>query len=440
MTRTARGFAGSLFSACSAACRMRRGQCCYGIGDRAQELGEACEGELGLALDALRSQLRQHPRLLPGGVHERGLADTGLTAENQQPARTWSQRSTAACRCAPARCDGLRAPGEAYDHAAFVWDPKTWQFTQYTGSVANRGSAWANSEYFLRARLPRGARRGPPAARRGCCRVRATRASSPSQSVTTPPASRTITSAPAATSHGPRPQLEVAVEHALGGPAQVEAGGADPAEILEPVERRSKVAARTGQQVLAPEREAGRDDRLLGARGRSPQIGRPSRNAPPARARRRSVRSSSGACTTPTTGHAVLRRARPKRRPRRSRARSSRCRRAGRRATRCRRASPPPPRRTPASPVSCVEDRRAPRPRSRCRLRSPSRRAPSRERRRARRSARRHDLAAGARGAFADREQRVEIERRHATASLQDAGELGRSGRDQLAPRVRVGR
>ena len=55
---------------------------------------------------------------------------------------------------------------------------------------------------------------------------------SPSQSVTTPPASRTIT-APAATSQGPSAQLEVAVEHALGGPAEVEARAADPAEVLE---------------------------------------------------------------------------------------------------------------------------------------------------------------------------------------------------------------
>ena len=93
--------------------RLRRGQRCHGVGDRAQELGEAGEGELGLALDALRSQLGQPPCLLPGVVDERGLADAGLAAEDEQPARTGASGRQQ-------RVDALPLDATAYEHRASV--------------------------------------------------------------------------------------------------------------------------------------------------------------------------------------------------------------------------------------------------------------------------------------------------------------------------------
>src|SRR5207237_2936121 len=63
---------------------------------------------------------------------------------------------------------------------------------------------------------------------------------------------------------GPEGELEVPVEHALGGPAQVEAGAAHPAQVLEPMNGRPERRLVATEQLLAPEREPGRDDRLVG--------------------------------------------------------------------------------------------------------------------------------------------------------------------------------
>ena len=64
----------------------------------------------------------------------------------------------------------------------------------------------------------------------------------------------------------PRPELELeeSVEDAFADPAQVEAGGPDPPNVLELLQRRLEHGEELGQQVLAPEREPGRDDRLFG--------------------------------------------------------------------------------------------------------------------------------------------------------------------------------
>ena len=88
----------------------------------------------------------------------------------------------------------------------------------------------------------------------------------PAQSVTAPPASRT-SSPPAATSHGARPELEEAVEHAAGRPGEVQARRPGPPQVLEMLERplhRRQVARKP---FLVPEGEPGRHDRLLGRPG-----------------------------------------------------------------------------------------------------------------------------------------------------------------------------
>ena len=125
--------------------------------------------------------------------------------------------------------------------------------------------------------------------------------SSPAQSVTTPPASRT-SSAPAATSHGAEPLLEVAVEHPGRGPREVEARRAGAPQVLERPQRALEHREVLVEPVaLGPEREPGRADRLLGR-----AVARPDRLAvavrAPAAPRRSTSSPSSGACTTPTTG------------------------------------------------------------------------------------------------------------------------------------------
>ena len=139
-----------------------------------------------------------------------------------------------------------------------------------------------------RLRRSRRAPRAPGAARRGCCRCPSQASRSPSQSVTTPPASRTMSDAG---SHvpGPERQLEVAVEHALGGPAEVEAGparpGGDPRSGGSPCRRRAR---------------SGRADPCAGTGTRSPRSPAPacarSRGAAARRGtRRRRARAAVGA-------------------------------------------------------------------------------------------------------------------------------------------------
>src|SRR5262245_32819010 len=63
-------------------------------------------------------------------------------------------------------------------------------------------------------------------------------------------------------------QLEVAVEHALGGPAEVEAGGPGAPQVLERAERGGERRLVDAEQLLVPEGEARRDDRLRGCPAR----------------------------------------------------------------------------------------------------------------------------------------------------------------------------
>ena len=120
--------------------------------------------------------------------------------------------------------------------------------------------------------------------------------SSPCQSVTTPPASRTMTP-PAATSQVPSCLLEVAVEHARGGPREVEARGTRRAGGPR---TRASARSNTGRYSSSRSRLArnGKPVAGIAARDRTRRltwIGAPSRNAPPPR--RAEYRSPSiGAC------------------------------------------------------------------------------------------------------------------------------------------------
>ena len=159
-------------------------------------------------------------------------------------------------------------------------------------------------------------------ARPGCRRIGARRRSSPSQSVTTPPASRTMIAA-GRDVPGAEPQLEVAVEHALGGPAEVEAGGADPAEVLEAAQRRARTPARTRSSSSLCRN--GKPVATIACSG-----GRRCSRAAAARrgTRRRPCAAAERAAEQRRVHHADHRdrrprRGRPRRRPRRTRARSS---------------------------------------------------------------------------------------------------------------------
>ena len=217
------------------------------------------------------------------------------------------------------------------------------------------------------------------------------------------------------------PQLEEAVEDrrprsSTGRGSRPRRAG-DPRSAGSPL-RRCEVA---GQQVLAAEREAGRDDRLL---GRAVADGdRPCRRG--TRRRRRWPSTCGRRCRRRRRGTARARRRRPGGpscdEPDRHTDGvepvhvSSRCRRAGRRATPCRRARRLPPRRGPGSP-SRASGSRAPRSRCRGRLRSPSRRVPWLADVEQRAEMRGDDDTARSRGRACRGEQRVEIEIAHETA------------------------
>ena len=83
---------------------------------------------------------------------------------------------------------------------------------------------------------------------------------------------------------GPEAQLEVAVEDALGGPAEVEAGPADPAQILEAsASRRRRTARYLASRSLCRNGKPVAQIACAGDRSLTVCSVRSSRNAPPPR-------------------------------------------------------------------------------------------------------------------------------------------------------------
>ena len=257
-----------------------------------------------------------------------------------------------------------------------------------------------------------------------------------------PPASRTM-SAPAATSHGPRRSSKY------------------PSNTPSAVQHRSRLAAPTRRRsskrwIAAPKAGEYSGNRSLRRNGnpvatiacsggavadvRSACRPGTRRPAGPVGAAGGTVRTTSnGACTTPTTGRRPAR-ARPRRRPRRGRARSSRCRRADRRASRCRRARRLLLRRTPGSPspASRISRTASSLARSASLTQSPGAFSRHVEQRT---EVRGDDLTARAARPSARSQQRVEIEfgAAHDRRLQQRFGELGCPCRDDAAAHGRVG-